>query len=96
MEIQRNSRILNHLQKSFVLYSLLYENTQGIILLSLLLLGGKWIYVILLVPFMSLSVSDVIYLLSLRHLIAKPTFINNVADLKKKMQVASQSAVDIC
>uniref|UniRef100_A0A9J7YRZ1 Immunoglobulin domain-containing protein n=1 Tax=Cyprinus carpio carpio TaxID=630221 RepID=A0A9J7YRZ1_CYPCA len=40
MEIQRNSRILNHLQKSFVLYSLLYENTQGIILLSLLLLGG--------------------------------------------------------
>uniref|UniRef100_A0A8C1T4P8 Immunoglobulin domain-containing protein n=1 Tax=Cyprinus carpio TaxID=7962 RepID=A0A8C1T4P8_CYPCA len=40
MEIQRNSRILNHLQKSFVLYSLLYKNTQGIILLSLLLLGG--------------------------------------------------------
>ncbi|XP_026137351.1 uncharacterized protein LOC113114657 isoform X1 [Carassius auratus] len=40
MENQRNSRILNQLHKSFVLHSRLYENTQMIILLYLLLLGG--------------------------------------------------------
>ncbi|XP_059369709.1 uncharacterized protein LOC132107629 isoform X2 [Carassius carassius] len=39
MENQRN-RILNHLHKSFVLHSRFYENTQMIILLSLLFLGG--------------------------------------------------------
>ncbi|XP_026137274.1 uncharacterized protein LOC113114616 [Carassius auratus] len=40
MENQRNSRILIHLHKSFVVHSRFYENTQMTILLSLLLLGG--------------------------------------------------------
>ncbi|XP_052431997.1 uncharacterized protein LOC127972502 [Carassius gibelio] len=40
MENQRNSRIVIHLHKSFVLHSRFYENTQMIILLSLLILEG--------------------------------------------------------
>ncbi|XP_050986151.1 uncharacterized protein LOC127177734 [Labeo rohita] len=40
MEIQRNTRILNNLHQSLVLHSRFYKNTQRIILLSLVLLGG--------------------------------------------------------